>query len=86
MIVVGKNVVVAEREAKEETESGIILSSPDTMTSGHKPAIVIGAGAECKYVKVGQFVYLDWKGVLPIEIDGDKLGVCPEENIKVIIQ
>lgn len=87
MKVLHNNVLVTQDTAKEAlTASGLILSSD--VTTGNKPAKVIGMGidvANKKELVAGATVYLDWSKALPVELDGVKCAVIDFEHIKLIV-
>lgn len=66
------NVLVAELKNKQETESGIILTSDQGKS---QTALVVGVGPEVKYLKLEDVVVPDW----------GKGQVCTVDNIQCVI-
>lgn len=87
MKVLHNNVLVTEdKQAESKTASGLILTTD--VTTGNKPAKVIGMGMDVALKKelfAGSTVYLDWSKAMPVELDGIKCAVVDYDNIKLIV-
>lgn len=87
MKVLHNNVLVTQdTKTESKTASGLILSSD--VTTGNKPAKVIGMGmdvAQLGVLAAGNTVYLNWSKAMPVELDGLKCAVVDFEDIKLIV-
>lgn len=83
MRVLHDNVLVTQADQGEQTtESGLIISG--SVSTGHKPAVVIACGEDVD-LKPEDRVYLDWTKAMPVELDGLKCGVVKYEEIKLVV-
>lgn len=82
MKVLHDNVLVTEDKKENTTESGLIIQG--SITTGHKPAVVIAVGDDVPLVPKSR-VYLDWSKSMPVELDGLKCAVVKYEDIKLIV-
>lgn len=73
------NVLLREIKKEMKTDGGIILTRD--VETGHAPALVEAVGPECKYVKPGDIVYVNWKESLPVTTDGVQGVLISEENV-----
>lgn len=83
------NILVTENTEKESTSAGGILLT-ESITSGHKPAIVLAvslavANEYKDQLKARDTVYLDWSKSMPVEVDGLKCAVIDIENVKMVV-
>ena len=87
MKVLHNNVLVTEDKQEEsKTASGLILTSD--VTTGNKPAKVIGMGMDVALKKAlfaGATDYLDGSKAIAVELDGIKCAVVDDDNIKLIV-
>lgn len=87
MKVLHNNVLVTEdKQTETKTASGLILSAD--VTTGNKPAKVIGMGMDIalkKELVAGATVYLDWSKAMPVELDGIKCAIVDYEHVKLIV-
>lgn len=83
MRVLHDNVLVTQADQGEQTtESGLIITG--SVSTGHKPAVVIACGEDVD-LKPEDRVYLDWTKAMPVELDGLKCGVVKYEEIKLVV-
>lgn len=83
MKVLHDNVLVTEDKKENTTESGLIIQG--SITTGHKPAVVIAVGDDVPLVPKAR-VYLDWSKSMPVELDGLKCAVVKYEDIKIVVE
>jgi co-chaperonin GroES (HSP10) len=87
MKVLNNNVLVTQDTTKETTTaSGLILSSE--ITSGQKPAKVIGMSvevAEKLTLKAGDTIYFDWSKAMAVSLDGVQCAVVKYDESKLIV-
>ena len=83
MKVLHDNVLVTEDKKENTTESGLIIQG--SITTGHKPAVVIAVGDDVPLVPKAR-VYLDWSKSMPVELDGLKCAVVKYEDIKLVVE
>jgi chaperonin GroES len=77
-------VLVKESELQTTTESGIIVNSGTSNDT--RSGIVIAVGPDCKEVKEGDVVYLDWRKCQVTKQDGDMVGVIDEKEIIAVVE
>jgi len=84
MKMLGNNVLIAEVEKEETTESGIILT--EAIDKGSKPGLVLAvSNAALSKVMTGNRVFLDWSKSIPVTIEGQSAVIIDAEHIKAII-
>jgi len=72
-------IYIAEVKKKEESASGIILTSDrggDTT-----PAIVLAVGPKVRDVKVGDRLLIDWSKCSAVTVDGVQRAMIREEDV-----
>lgn len=85
LTVLGKNVVLCEKEVEQKTSAGIILQSD--VSTGYKAADVVALGKDVDSgIREGDSVVVDWKKALPFEHKGVKLASVHIDDIKVILE
>ena len=77
-------ILVKQAEAKQTTQSGIILGASG-QESGNKPAIVVSCGPEVSLVEQGQTVYLRWKEAFPLTYEGEQMALVDEKDVLAIL-
>ena len=77
------NVLVAELKNKQETASGIILTSDQGKAQN---ALVVGVGPEVKYLKIQDVVIPDWGKGQVCTVDGVQCVLLKEEDILGVVE
>ena len=77
-------VLIAEGKKDTTTESGIILDGRGLGNT--TPGIVLAVGPDCKEVKEGDTVYLDWSKSKPVTIDGAQRVMIQEKEIIAVVE
>jgi len=77
------NVLIAELKQKQETESGIILTSDQGKS---QEALVVGVGSEVKHLKLEDKVIPDWSKGNICTVDGIQCVVISEDDILAVIE
>lgn len=77
-------VLIAEGKKDTVTDSGIILDGRGLGNT--TPGIVVAIGPDCKEVKVGDTVYLDWSKGKPVTVDGAQRVMIQEKEIIAVIE
>lgn len=80
-----KNVLIAQVERETATDSGIILQG-STGSSNTASGKVLAVGPDCKEVKEGDTVYLDWAKSKPVTVDGAQRVMIQEKEIIAVIE
>ena len=78
----GKALIISELKEEVKTKIGIVL--PSTKEIRYKLGEVVGIG-DVKDIKVGDKIYYDKMGESEIRIDGKKLFVIMENDVRVIL-
>ena len=77
-------IYIAEAKKKEQSASGIILTSDrggDTT-----PAVVLAIGPEVKEVKIGDRIIIDWSKSAAVTVDGVQRAVIREQDVIAVFE
>ena len=77
------NVLIAELKKKNETESGIVLTTDQGKS---QEALVVGVGSEVKYLKLEDKVIPDWSKGSVCTVEGIQCVVISEDDILAVIE
>jgi len=83
MILLGKNVLLAEAPGEKTTASGIILTGATSKAS--KPALILEVGDDVNsLIKPNKKAHVDWHGAIPVDYKGIPAVIVEESKIKAV--
>jgi co-chaperonin GroES (HSP10) len=77
-------IYIAEAKKKEESASGIILTSDRGGDTA--PAIALAVGPDVKSVKVNDRLLVDWSKSAAVTVDGIQRAVIKEEDVIAVFE
>jgi len=79
-------VLFTRREVQKQTDSGIILSNPETESNPLGYVTSIGEKVDIEGLQVGDAISVNWQSVGLIEHAGQKYYIVDQNNINAIIR
>lgn len=79
-----RKVLISENAMEVKSESGIILDTAKSAADS-KSGTVLAVGPDCKDVKVGDTVYVEWAKGFAVKVDGVLRLMIDEEHIAMIV-
>lgn len=82
MQAIGKNIVVTKNKPEAKTNSGIIYTDNNLVTTG----CVVTVGTEVSQVQAGQNLVLNWNAAMPVKLsDAETVYIVNIDNVFAVM-